>query len=435
MTIALIPGLAGASHAQGPSITDFQLDNGLQVIVIPDHRAPVATHMVWYKVGGADEPKGKSGIAHFLEHLMFKGTEKNPGGFSKQVAELGGQENAFTSYDYTAYFQRVAKQHLGTMMAFEADRMTGLALTDEVVDPERNVVLEERKMRVDNDPNAQLAEEIASALFTHHPYGTPIIGWEDEIEGLTRQDAIDFHGRFYTPNNATLIVAGDVSPEDVRALAESTYGQVARRAEPPPRLRPQEPRQRADRRVTLADKRVEQPIYQRHWRAPSYIRAQNGEGEVLDVLSQILGGGQTSRLYRSLVADRKIASAAGAFYGGSAVDETRFGVWAIPLPGVTFDVIEAAIDEEIGRIVADGVSGAELDRAKTRLVADAIYAQDNQSTLARYYGAMLSVGGKVEDLQLWPQRIASVEASRLPEVAKAVLVEGKSVVGLLEGQG
>ncbi|MEW9306582.1 M16 family metallopeptidase [Labrys neptuniae] len=434
MTLALIPGLGGASHAQGPAITDFTLPNGLHVVVIPDRRAPVVTHMVWYKVGGADEPKGKSGIAHFLEHLMFKGTEKNPGGFSKQVAELGGQENAFTSYDYTAYFQRVAKEHLGTMMAFEADRMTGLALTDEVVNPERNVVLEERKMRVDNDPNSQLAEEIASTLFTHHPYGTPIIGWENEIEGLSRQDAIDFHSRFYTPNNASLIVAGDVTAEEVRELAETHYGPVARRADPPPRLRPQEPRQRADRRVRLADKRVEQPIYQRHWRAPSYIQAHNGEGEALDLLSQILGGGQTSRLYRALVVDKKLASAAGAFYGGSAVDETRFGVWAIPMPGVSFEALEAAVDEEIRRIVAEGVSEAELERAKTRLVADAIYAQDNQSTLARYYGATLSVGGKVEDLQLWPQRIAAVPSGRLPEMGRAVLLEGKSVVGLLEGQ-
>ena len=214
----------------------FSLDNGLDVVVVPDRRAPVVTHMVWYRVGSADEPIGKSGIAHFLEHLMFKGTVKHPGGFSKEVAELGGQENAFTSYDYTAYFQRVAREHLGAMMAFEADRMTGLALTDAVVDPERNVVIEERKMRVDNDPSSQLAEEIAATLYTHHPYGTPIIGWENEIEGLSRQDAIDFHDRFYTPNNATLVVAGDVTPEEVESLAKGTYGAIAqaRRATAPP---------------------------------------------------------------------------------------------------------------------------------------------------------------------------------------------------------
>src|SRR3954454_20867075 len=255
----------GRTDGGGPEVSSFTLDNGLDVVVIPDRRTPVVTHMVWYRNGSADDPLGQSGIAHFLEHLMFKGTENHPvGAFSKAVSGLGGQENAFTSYDYTAYFQRVARDHLGTMMEFEADRMSGLALTDAVVDPERNVVLEERKMRVDNAPSAQLGEEIAAALFTHHPYGIPIIGWEDEIAGLTLDDAIAFHDRFYTPNNATLVVAGDVTVEEVRLLAEATYGKAPRRAEPPARVRPQEPPQRAERRVRLADPRVEQLSLQRH---------------------------------------------------------------------------------------------------------------------------------------------------------------------------
>jgi zinc protease len=430
---ALIPGLAGDAPSVGPDVAHFQLANGLEVVVIPDRRAPVVTHMVWYKVGAADEPKGKSGIAHFLEHLMFKGTERYPGGFSKAVAELGGQENAFTSYDYTAYFQRVSREHLVRMMEFEADRMTGLALTDEVVDPERDVVLEERKMRVDNDPSSQLAEEIAASLFTHHPYGTPIIGWEDEIEGLSRHDAIAFHDRFYTPNNATLVVAGDVSADEVRSLAEETYGKVARRAEPPPRLRPQEPPQRAERRLTLADARVEQPIFQRHWRAPSYAKAKPGEAEALDLLGQILGGGAISRLYRGLVADRRIASYAGAWYGGSAVDEARFSLWASPLQDQSFDTIEAAITEEIDRLARDGIDEAELDRAKTRLVADAIYARDNQATLARHFGSTLSTGGTVEQLLAWPARIAAVTANEVRDAARTYLVASRSVVGLLCG--
>ena len=433
MAISLIPDLPGRDAASGPAISNFYLDNGMEVVVIPDRRAPVVTHMVWYKVGGADEPKGKSGIAHFLEHLMFKGTDKHPGGFSKEVAELGGQENAFTSYDYTAYYQRVAREHLGAMMAFEADRMTGLALTDAVVDPERNVVLEERKMRVDNDPGAQLGEEIASTLFTHHPYGTPIIGWEDEIVGLSRQDALDFHDRYYTPNNATLVVAGDISDEEVRTLAQEHYGKVARRAEPPARLRPQEPRQRANRRVTLADKRVEQPVLQRHWRAPSYLKAEGNEAEALDLLAQILGGGATSRLYRALVADQKIAASAGAWYGGTAVDETRFGLWATPLPGHSFEELEAVADRILAEIAENGVTEAELERAKTRLVADAIYAQDSQSTLARYYGATLSTGGSVAKLQAWPKRVAAVDGESLRQAARKYLIERHSVTGLLEG--
>ncbi|MDQ0474961.1 M16 family metallopeptidase [Labrys wisconsinensis] len=433
MLSSLIPGLDAASAATGPEIAHFTLANGLDVVVIPDRRAPVVTHMVWYRVGGADEPMGKSGIAHFLEHLMFKGTEKQPGGFSREVARLGGQENAFTSYDYTAYFQRVARPHLGTMMGFEADRMAGLALSDAVVDPERSVVLEERKMRVDNDPDSQLGEEVAATLFTHHPYGTPIIGWEEEIKGLTRQDAVAFHDRFYTPNNAILVVAGDVTAEEVRALAEDSYGRLARRAEPPPRLRPQEPPQRADRRVSLADPRVEQPMLQRHWRVPSYRTANDGEAHALDLLAQVLGGGSVSRLYRALVAEQKITASAAAWYGGTAVDESRFAVWAAPLPGVSFATVEAAISAVIAELAEKGIGEAELDRAKTRLVAEAIYARDSQSSLARYFGSTLAVGGTVADLQAWPARIAAITPDAVREAARRHLAEARSVVGLLEG--
>ena len=206
--------------ALATEVSEFTLDNGMQVVVVPDHRAPVVTHMVWYRVGSADEQGGKSGIAHFLEHLMFKGTDKHPAGeFSQVVSKLGGQENAFTSQDYTAYFQRVAKEHLATVMGFEADRMTGLVLTDEVVLPERDVVLEERRMRTDNDPASQLSEAAQAAMFTNHPYSHPIIGWEDEIKKLNRDDALAFYRRFYTPNNAILVVAGDVEPDEVRRLA------------------------------------------------------------------------------------------------------------------------------------------------------------------------------------------------------------------------
>lgn len=418
--------------AIGPNVSAFTLANGLEIVVIPDHRAPVVTHMVWYRVGGADEPKGKSGIAHFLEHLMFKGTEKHPGGFSKQVAELGGQENAFTSYDYTAYYQRVAKQHLTTMMAFEADRMQGLALTDAVVDPERDVVLEERKMRVDNNPPSQLMEEIASTLFTHHPYGTPIIGWENEIEGLTRQDALDFHARFYTPNNAILVVAGDVTEAEVRDAAGATYGALARRAEPPPRLRPREPEQRADRRVRLADKRVEQPIWQRHWRVPSERQAAPGEAEALDVMAQILGGGPTSRLYRELVAERKIASHAHAGYASSALDEGRVTLMLVPLPQSSFEALESGAEEVLAALAGQGVGVEELERAKTKLVADAAYAQDSQMMLGYQFGAALAIGGGIADVIEWPSRISAVTAEQVQDAARRHLLGKCSVIGILD---
>lgn len=424
---------AVATKVAAPRIEHARLANGLEVVVIPDHRAPVVTHMIWYKVGAADEPKGKSGIAHFLEHLMFKGTAKNPGGFSKQVSDLGGQENAFTGHDYTAYFQRVAKEHLATMMAFEADRMTGLVLSDAVVDPERNVVLEERKMRVDNDPGSQLGEEVASALFVHHPYGTPIIGWEDEIEGLHRTDALAFYSRFYTPNNAILVVAGDVDADTVMRLAQDTYGKVPARDDIEPRRRPQEPLQRAERRIELADKRVEQPSLQRHWRVPSYGKGEPGEAEALEVLSHILGGGQTSRLYRILVVDKKLATSAGAWYGGTAVDDSRFVMYASPRPGVAFADIEKAIDEILASIGRDGLDDAEIGRAKTRLIADAVFAQDSQATLARHFGSALAVGLGIGDVQSWPAHIEAVTPEAVVTACRRRLVDAHAVTGILKG--
>src|ERR1700734_2504517 len=232
-----------ARMAGSPAITDFKLGNGLTVVVIPDRRAPVVTHMVWYRNGSADDPPGKSGIAHFLEHLMFKGTEKHPkGAFSEAVAEIGGQENAFTGNDYTAYFQRVAKEHLGLMMSYEADRMTGLILTDEIVAPERDVVLEERRMHSDADPSAQLGEAMQATVFTHHPYGVPVIGWGHEIEGLGREDALAYYSRFYTPETATLVAAGDVEPDEALRLAEAHCGPIRPQGEPPVRRRPREPK-------------------------------------------------------------------------------------------------------------------------------------------------------------------------------------------------
>jgi zinc protease len=427
------PALSSPKNQEsGPDIVNFRLDNGLDVIVIPDHRAPVVTHMVWYRNGSADDPPGKSGIAHFLEHLMFKGTVAHPQGeFSKIVAELGGQENAFTGNDYTAYFQRVAKQHLGVMMEFEADRMTGLQLTDEVVAPERDVVLEERRMHCDADPGAQLGEAMQAALFTHHPYGTPIIGWAHEIEGLTRADALTYYQRFYTPRNATLVVAGDVEPDDVRKLAEATYGKIKPLGDAPIRLRPKEPPPLARRTVTVNDEKVEQPIWQRCYLTPSYRTAAPGEAEALEVLAHILGGGQTSLLYRVLTVEERTAATVGAQYMGSALDDTRFFLYALPAPDVTLEDLEKAVDRLLAQFLVEGVDAATLERAKTRLVADAVYAQDSQAMLARWYGASLSTGLTIDDVKNWPARIEAVDAAAVLEAAKKHLDRRRAVTGLL----
>jgi len=408
------------------------LHNGLEIVVIPDHRTPVVTHMVWYRNGSADDPVGKSGIAHFLEHLMFKGTEKHPQGeFSDVVTSLGGQENAFTSYDYTAYFQRVAREHLKTMMEFEADRMTGLVLTDDVVDPERDVVIEERRMRTDTDPSAQLGEALASTLFTHHPYGKPIIGFMHEIEGLHREDALAYYRRFYTPENAILVVAGDVTESDVVTLAEETYGKIPPRGERPQRYRPSEPPTRAARRVTLADGKVEQPSVQLSWIVPSYRTAQPGEAEALEVHVQILSAQGTGRLHRKLVIDQKIAVAAGAWYMSTAFDQSRLSLYAIPFPGGDLDALEKATEAVIEDLITHGVGEAELKRAKTRLIADTIYAQDSQSSLARMYGSALATGSTVSDVAAWPDAIEAVTADSVRNAAKTWLDSRRAVSGHL----
>jgi zinc protease len=424
------PGEGKNRHA-GPRVNHFKLDNGMDVVVIPDHRAPVVTHMVWYRNGSADDPRGKSGIAHFLEHLMFKGTHSHKQGeFSHMVAELGGQENAFTSYDYTAYFQRVAREHLGVVMEFEADRMTGLTLTDDIVAPERDVVLEERRMRSDTDPAAQLDEAMSAALFTHHSYGTPVIGWGHEIETLDRHDALDYYRRFYTPENAILVVAGDIEAPEVELLARETYGKIPARGEAPVRNRPREPEPRAERMVKLADEKVEQPQLERIYLVPSARTAQKGESEALDVLAHHLGGGQTSLLYRRLVLEQKLAVMAGAYYFGDALDASRFVIYALPAEGVGLEELERAIDAAIAELKRDGVSAGDVTRASTRLVAEAVYAQDNQASLARWFGAALANGETVDDVLTWSDRIEAVTPE---DVDRAVqwLERRRSVTGFL----
>ena len=420
------------AHRSAQAISHSRLDNGMDVVVIPDRRAPVITHMVWYRNGSADDPAGKSGIAHFLEHLMFKGTARHPQGeFSEIVAELGGQENAFTSTDYTAYFQRAAKEHLPVLMEFEADRMTGLVLSDEIVDPERDVVLEERRMRTDSDPGSQLNEAVQATLYSHHPYGTPIIGWSHEIEGLGRADALAYYHRFYTPENAILIVAGDVDNDEVVALARETYGRVPARGETPVRVRQREPEPRAHRLVTLADPKVEQPSAQRVYMVPSYKTEKPGEAAALEVLAHLLGGGSTSLLYKALVLDRKIAVAAGAYYMGTALDETRFFLWGIPTEEVSLETLDAAIEEIVHGMGQTLVDAADLTRAQTRLVADAVYAQDNQASLARWYGAALSTGLTVEAVERWPSDIEAVTAEDVRAAAATWLRKRRAVTGFL----
>ncbi|SOD96108.1 M16 family metallopeptidase [Caenispirillum bisanense] len=432
------PALAAAETATPGAEIDqvfdahaFTLDNGLQVVVIPDHRVPVVTQMVWYKVGAADEPPGKSGIAHLFEHLMFKGTDEiPPGEFSKIVARNGGTDNAFTASDYTAYFQNIAADRLDLVMRMEADRMADLTLDEKTVLTERDVVLEERLSRVANEPAALLGERVDLALWTVHPYRNPVIGWEHELRELTRDDAVAFYRQWYAPNNAILVVAGDATVEQVRTLAEETYGAIPRgpdferervRELPPP----------ADSRVVMEHPRVGQASWSRQYVAPSYNIGEAWEPYALQVLSEILGGGSVSRLYQQLVVKDKVAVSAGAFYRGTAVDYGTFGFYGTPAADRAPEDVQAAIDAEVARLLDEGVTAEEVTQAKQRLKAGLVYARDSSQSAARTIGAALATGSTLADVQAWPQRIGAVTPEQVMQVARDVLREGQSATGVL----
>jgi len=410
------------------------LANGLQVVVIENHRAPVVTHMVWYKVGAADEVPGKTGIAHFHEHLMFKGTKTvPPGAFSAMVARLGGNENAFTTQDYTAYYQSVSVDHLEEMMKLEADRMQNLVLTDDVVLPERNVIIEERRQRIDNDPGAQLGEMMRASLFLNHPYRMPTIGWKNEMEGLTTADAIAWHQKWYVPNNAIVVISGDVTMDQVRPLAEKYYGAIPAQ-QLAPRVRPDEPAQFAPRRVTMQDARVELASWTRQYESPSYHRGAKEHAYALEVLSEILGGDTSSRLYRGLLIDQKVATSAGSSYDGDNVDLSVFSLYAAAPPGgglPEIDAIEKAVDAQIGKLLKDGVTADEVSRAKAVLQAEAVKARDSLSGPARMVGTALATGSTVADVEAWPDRIGAVTVDDVNAAAKAVFDIDYSVTGIL----
>jgi zinc protease len=376
--LALLWGAIGAAEAGvfNPEFTT--LDNGMQVVVVQNHRAPVVTQTVYYKVGAADEVDGKSGLAHFLEHLMFKGTKNIPAGeFSSTIARNGGQENAFTTSDYTGYYQTVAKDRLELVMKMEADRMTGLTLTAPQVEPERLVVLEERRLRTDNRPGSQLAEQVDAALYMNYPYRRPVIGWEQEIRALTLDDIRAFYKKWYGPDNAILIVSGDVTMAEVKPLAERYYGVIPAMGAPAKRIRADEPVQHAARTVTLKDSRVRQPSWSKYYLAPSLTWGSVEQAYPLEVLNQILSGGRTSRLTQSLVIEQKLALGASAGYDDDLMGPSSFSFSGSPQPGVPLDKVSAGIQAEIDKLIKDGVTEEEVSRAKAQMDDGAIYARDS----------------------------------------------------------
>jgi len=414
-------------------VTSFDLENGMQVVVIEDHRAPVVTHMVWYRVGSADEQAGKSGIAHFLEHLMFKGTKTMaPGEFSEIVSANGGQENAFTSYDYTGYYQKVSADRLPLMMQIEADRMQNLILSEEEVLPERDVVIEERNSRTESNPSALLREQRSALQYFNHRYGIPVIGWKHEIAQLTQQDALDFYAKYYAPNNAILIVAGDTTPDEVRALAQKHYGKRTPSLNLPERKRTQEPPHLAPLRIEMKDARVRQPTLVRTYLAENRKPGAQKDAAALEMLAQLLGGsGITSYLGQELQLKQKVALNVSAFYDGVSLDRDTFGLYVLPAPTATSEQAEEALDAALQAFLASEIDLAHLARLKTQARAAQIYARDSLSGLARRYGSGLTSGLTIEDIQAWPDVLQSVTADDVKAAARKVLNPNNSVTSWL----
>lgn len=437
MTVAVIlTPLVSLQAARAASrASEFYLANGMQVVVVPDTRAPVVTHVVWYRVGGADNVLGQSGLAHFLEHLMFRSTKKlKSGELARTVSRLGGRDNAVTSHDSTYYFQRLPKEHLKTAMVMEADRMRNLNLNDAEVATEREVVLQERRSVVDSKPLAILDELINANLYLNHPYRIPVIGWEHEIKLLDRAKATAFYRRFYAPNNAILVVAGDVTPDEVKKLAEETYGKVQRQPGVLRVPRPSEPVQPGIRRLELRDARARSLSLQRYYATPSYKSAQGNEAEAIDTLSIVLGDGPTSRLYRQLVEEKNIAANAGASFSAVALDGGSLTVYAVAGDGVKLEALEQAIDESIAQFIKEGPSAEELEQAKDAMIASYVYSADNQAGLAARYGSNLVIGRSIADIEGWPDKVGKVTAADVKAVAAKYLTLQNSVTGYLVPQ-
>lgn len=402
-----------AAEAKDFNAETFTLKNGLQVVVIPNHRAPVVTHMIWYKFGAADEHPGKSGIAHFVEHLMFKGTSHVPEGqFSLIVKKLGGNDNAFTTHDYTAFYQDIAIPHLPRVMEMEADRMTNLTLDDDQVASERQVIIEERHQRIDNQPQAKFEEQLMSALFVNHPYGTPVIGWLHEMEGLTREDALTTYKTWYAPNNAILVVSGDITAAELKPLAEKYYGDIPS-AEVPERNRPLPAPLIAEIQVTYKDPRVGIPLVTKAYRAPR-------GSDALELLTEISGGSTTSRLYKDLVIDQKLAVSAGADYDPISLNDTTFSIYASPTPGTTIQQLETALETEVKKIAADGITPEELKSAQHRTVAVRVYYLDSLQGPALLFGRALASGFDMDYLENWTNRIDKLNVAEVNKTAKAL---------------
>ena len=416
--------------AQTPKVESFTLENGMEVVVVENHRVPAVSHIVWFRAGAADDPPGKSGLAHYHEHMMFQGTPTVPAGeYAKTIMRLGGEKNAFTSYDFTAYTVSIAKEHLARVMELEADRMQNLAPAQSDFPREREVIIEERKSTLESNPTSLLNEQMDAVLYRNHPYGTSVIGWLHEMQGLTEEDAMRLHRRAYHASNAILVIVGDVTMDEVRPLAERYYGPLPK-VDLPKRHFLQEPPQIAPRSVTLRHSAVKEPIWSRRYMASSALNGDTQQFLPLYVLSHVLGGSTGSRLYQSLVVRQKIASSVDCDYDGMRMGPGDMNVTVVPAPGVSMDAVAAAVEKEIASIRKDGITEEELTIAKTLNKADMIYAQDGLGGVAYYLGQLKVLGLPVTYFTEFAAMVDAVTQAQVKEAAN-VFNDNASVTGIL----
>ena len=427
--------LLGWSHSFAQAeVFERTLANGLKVIVKEDHRAPVIVQQIWYKAGSMDERTGTTGIAHVLEHMMFKGTKSVPAGeFSRRIAAAGGRENAFTSNDYTAYFQQLHKSRLPLAMKLESDRMHNLNLTAADFAKEVRVVMEERRMRTDDDPQSLMYERLIATAYQEHPYQHPVIGWMSDLEAITVKDAQDWYTRWYAPNNATLVIAGDVKAGEVFALAQRYYGSIPKVAQPP-RRNFIEPQQLGIKRLVVkAPAELPQLVMSYHTPTVKDI-GQDWKPYALSILAGVLDGNESARLNKHLVREQQIASSAGAGYDSTARGPSLFFMEATPSAGRTVQEIEAALRQEIAQLITDGVSQDELKRVKTQVTAGEVYKLDSLFYQAMQIGQMESIGLGHQAIQVMLDKLQLVTAEQVQQVAKEFLQDDNLTVAVLDPQ-
>lgn len=428
LTLFLLPCVARAGVFYPET---FTLANGLQIVVVPNHLAPAVTQMVWYKVGSADEKPGETGLAHYLEHLMFRGTATiAPGEFSKRIAAQGGNDNAFTSYDYTAFHETVAADRLAMAMQMEADRMQNLQIQPKTATPELSVVLNERQQRTDNNPEGRFEEKLRHALMPGYPYGTPVIGWKPDIEKLNAAEANEFYHHHYAPNNAVVVISGDVTVDEVKRLAADSFGKIPQHDVPPRAVFPAL-KNPSETRVEMIDAGVEQPQLQLDTVMPSYSTQKEHEAYALEVLAEALDGGQVGLLYRDLIAGQGIASGTSTNYDPDARGDAVFTVAVVPQPGKDAKALEKALHEELKKLAQQGIDAKDIEAAKKRLTREAVFARDSLVAPGYVYGEAITTGHTVDDVEAWPDRISAVTPDQVNAGLRALANNPHAVTGLL----